>query len=87
MTTGEKSASTRAKFAAGCVSAIACLLLSTLAAFGQGELGSITGSITDPQGSATPNASIDVRNVDTGRASRSGRPMAFLRSFSEIAAR
>ncbi|HEY6339947.1 MAG TPA: TonB-dependent receptor [Bryobacteraceae bacterium] len=60
------------KFPARCVSAIACLVLSALAAFGQGELGSITGSITDPQGSATPNAAIDVRNVDTGAVSHGG---------------
>ncbi|HEY6339948.1 MAG TPA: TonB-dependent receptor [Bryobacteraceae bacterium] len=46
--------------------------MSALAAFGQGELGSITGTITDPQGSATPNASIDVKNVATGAVFHGG---------------
>jgi hypothetical protein len=60
------------KFALGCFSAIACLLLFALNGFSQGELGSITGTITDPQGGATPNATIDVRNVDTGEVFHGG---------------
>ena len=46
----------RTQFATRCVSAIACLMLFALAAYGQGDRGSITGTITDPQGAATPNA-------------------------------
>src|SRR5437868_11456770 len=55
-----------AKFATRCVSVIAFLLLFALAAFGQGNRGSITGTITDPQGGVTPNASVEVKNTDTG---------------------
>ncbi len=44
----------------------AWLFVFGLAAFGQSDQGSITGTITDPQGGVTPNASIDARNVDTG---------------------
>jgi hypothetical protein len=72
MTTREKRASVRAKFAARWVTAIACLLLSALGAFGQGALGSITGTITDPQGSAAPNAAIDVKNAETGQVFHGG---------------
>ena len=72
MTIRNMRAVVRAKFAMRCVSAIACLLLFTLAAFGQGDRGSITGSITDPQGAATPNASIDVKNTATGEVFHGG---------------
>lgn len=54
------------------LTALACLLLFGLAAYGQGNLGSITGTVTDPQGGVTPNATIDVRNVDTGALFRGG---------------
>ncbi len=62
----------RLKSAVRCVSAIACVLLFALAAFGQGDRGSITGTITDPQGAATTNASIDVKNVATGEVFHGG---------------
>ncbi len=62
----------RAKFITRGISAIAGLLLFALAAFGQGNRGSITGTITDPQGGVTPNASIDVRNQDTGELFHGG---------------
>ena len=55
-----------------CVSTLAFLLLFALAAFGQSDLGSITGTITDPQGAVTPNASIDIKNVDNGTVFHSG---------------
>jgi hypothetical protein len=48
------------------------MLLFALAAFGQGGQGSITGSITDPQGAASPNASIDIKNVETGQVFHGG---------------
>jgi Carboxypeptidase regulatory-like domain/TonB dependent receptor-like, beta-barrel len=51
---------------------VASLLLYALAAFGQGNRGSITGTITDPQGGVTPNASVDVKNVDTGELFHGG---------------
>jgi hypothetical protein len=48
------------------------MLLFALAAFGQGGQGSITGTITDPQGAASPNASIDIKNVETGEVFHGG---------------
>jgi hypothetical protein len=68
----ETSVLMRAKFAKRAVSAIAGLLLVALTAFGQGNRGSITGSITDPQGGVTPNASVDVKNQDTGELFHGG---------------
>jgi hypothetical protein len=62
----------RAKFAMRCVSVTACLVFFSLAAFGQGDRGSITGTISDPQGLASANASIDVKNVDTGEVFHGG---------------
>ncbi len=62
----------RAKFVTRGISAIAGLLLFALAAFGQGNRGSLTGTITDPQGGVTPNASIDVKNQDTGELFHGG---------------
>src|SRR5579863_2108928 len=72
MTRRETAAPRRAKLATRCVSAIACLLLFALAALGQGNQGSITGTITDPQGAGSPNASIDVKNSDTGAVFHGG---------------
>jgi hypothetical protein len=68
----ESRASTRPKLAARCLSVIGSLLLFALGAFGQGDRGSITGTITDPQGGASPNAAIDAKNVDTGEVFHGG---------------
>ena len=62
----------RASFGLRAVSVVASLLLFALAAFGQGNRGSLTGTITDPQGGVTPNASIDVKNMDTGELFHGG---------------
>src|SRR5580698_6185098 len=51
---------------------IACLILLALAAYGQGNRGSITGTITDPQGGVAPNSGIDVKNMDTGEVFHGG---------------
>jgi hypothetical protein len=49
---------------------IACLiftlLLSALTIWAQAETGQITGAVSDPTGAAVADASISVRNVDTG---------------------
>jgi hypothetical protein len=55
-----------------CLTALACLLLFALAAFGQGGNGSITGTITDASGAVIPNVSIEVKNSDTGAVFNSG---------------
>ncbi len=60
------------KFATRGLSAIAGMPIFTPAAFGQGNRGSITGTITDPQGGVTPNASVDVKNMDTGELFHGG---------------
>ncbi len=70
MTIRETTGFSRSSYAMRCVSVIALVLLFALAAFGQD--GSITGTITDPQGGVTPNASIDARNVDTGAVFHGG---------------
>jgi hypothetical protein len=40
-------------------------LICTLAAFAQGDRGTITGTVTDPTGAVVPNAAIQVTNSDT----------------------
>jgi Carboxypeptidase regulatory-like domain len=40
-------------------------LICTLAAFAQGDRGTITGTVTDPTGAVIPNANILVTNTDT----------------------
>jgi hypothetical protein len=61
-----------ARFTPRCLTALAFLLLSTLAAYGQGDNGSITGTIKDPSGASVVNVSIDVRNSETGAVFHSG---------------
>ena len=48
------------------VVAAAVLSLCALAAFGQTDRGTITGTITDPAGAVVPNAPIEAKNVATG---------------------
>lgn len=51
------------------VSVAACLaLLCALAAFAQGDRGTITGTVTDPAGAVVANAMIEARNTATGSA-------------------
>jgi hypothetical protein len=54
------------------LTALACLLLAALAAYGQGGNGSITGTITDSSGAVAPNVSIEVKNSDTGAVFHGG---------------
>ncbi len=45
---------------------IACLFcFCTLAAFAQGDRGTLTGTVTDPTGAVIPNANIQVTNAET----------------------
>jgi Carboxypeptidase regulatory-like domain/TonB dependent receptor-like, beta-barrel len=62
----------RKKFTQRGASVVAGLLLFAIAAFGQGNRGSLTGTITDPQGGVTPNATVDVKNMDTGELFHGG---------------
>lgn len=41
-------------------------------AFAQGNLGGLTGRVTDSSGAAIPEASIQIRNLETGQESRAG---------------
>ncbi len=41
------------------------LLVCALAAFGQNDRGTITGTVSDPAGAIIANASVQVRNIDT----------------------
>ena len=41
---------------------LACLLFTALAAFGQGAHGTISGSVTDPDGAAVGNAQVQAKN-------------------------
>src|SRR5689334_12186587 len=44
------------------------LSLCALAAFGQTDRGTITGTVSDPGGAVVPNAPIEVKNTETGAA-------------------
>ncbi len=47
---------------------LALLLLWTSLVFGQGDRGTLTGTVTDPAGAVVANVSLTVRNVQTGAA-------------------
>src|SRR5580698_4686830 len=68
----EVSRAYRGSVATRCVTALACLLLFALPAFGQEGNGTITGTITDASGAVAPNVAIDVKNADTGAVFHSG---------------
>ena len=53
-----------------CLTALACLLLFALAAYGQS--GTITGTISDPSGASVVNLSVDVKNTESGAVFHSG---------------
>ncbi len=52
--------------AAGSLLVTLCFLTLAPLAFGQGANGTITGTITDPTGSAVPGANVEARNIETG---------------------
>ena len=47
--------------------AIACVF--SACAFGQGNLGGLTGRVTDSSGASVPDVSIQIRNIETGQES------------------
>ena len=48
-----------------CVSQ-SCLLLVAIAAFAQGSLGTITGTVSDATGAVVVNARVEAKQVETG---------------------
>ena len=44
----------------------ALFLIVGVAAFAQGDRGTITGTVSDPAGAVVANAAIDARHVETG---------------------
>src|ERR1700722_810852 len=50
----------------------ACLFVLALAAFGQSDRGTITGTISDPSGAVAAGAPIEIRNLDTGAVYQAG---------------
>ena len=51
---------------------LVCLFVFALVAFAQTNIGSITGTISDPAGAVVPNAKIEVKNSDTGAVYQGG---------------
>jgi hypothetical protein len=51
---------------------IACVFALAVVAFGQTNIGSITGTISDPAGAVVPGANIEVKNTDTGAVYQGG---------------
>jgi len=49
-----------------------CLFLVTCAMFAQSDRGTLTGVISDPTGAVVPNASIEVKNAETGAVFQGG---------------
>jgi len=45
-----------------------CFLIFAAAAFGQGDRGTITGTVSDQTGAVVPSASVQLKNTDTGAA-------------------
>src|SRR5690348_11063110 len=51
---------------------LVCAFALAAAAFGQTNIGSITGTISDPAGAVIPGANLEVKNVDTGAVYQGG---------------
>src|SRR5665213_1503676 len=52
--------------------ALSSLMLCVVAAFGQSDRGTITGTVADSTGGVVPNAAIEARNVETGSVYNAG---------------
>lgn len=52
------------------ISLVLLVILFTCLAFGQGALGTITGTVADPSGAVVGNASIEIKNTATGQVSK-----------------
>src|SRR5688500_10402650 len=50
--------------------AFACVFVAY--ALGQGNLGGLTGRVTDSSGASVPDVSIQIRNLETGQESKAG---------------
>src|SRR5215469_10393481 len=60
------------------------LFLFALAAFGQGDRGTITGTVTDQQGAVVANASVEGRNVETGATYPTTSTAACIYTLSQL---
>jgi hypothetical protein len=49
-----------------------CLLVGSLSAYAQTDRGTLTGTISDPAGAVVPNATLEVRNSETGAVYQGG---------------
>jgi hypothetical protein len=63
----------RADWFTTCLRAAGVFLVA-LAAFGQGQRGSITGKVRDPVGGIVADASVQATNASTGMVYKSSRP-------------
>ncbi len=64
--------------------AAVCLFLFASAAFGQGDRGTITGTILDQQGAVIANAPVEARNVGTGTAYQAATTDTGNYTFAEL---
>ena len=60
------------------------LMFCVLAAFGQSDRGTITGTVADSTGAVVANAPIEARNVDTGAVYRAGSSMTGNYTLSQL---
>jgi hypothetical protein len=61
-----------------------CLFLCALAAFAQGDRGSITGTIIDQQAAVIANAPVETRNVETGTTYQAATTATGNYTFAEL---
>jgi len=66
------------------LSAAAFCFLLALSAFAQGDRGTITGTIVDPQGGVIAAASVEARNMETGTLYRSTSTSTGSYTFAEL---
>ena len=66
------------------LSAAAFCFLFALSAFAQGDRGTITGTIVDPQGGVIAAASVEARNMETGTPYRSTSTSTGSYTFAEL---
>src|SRR5689334_15332122 len=61
-----------------------CIVLFAWTAFAQGDRGTITGTISDPQGAVLANAPVQARNADTGTVYQAATTATGNYTFAEL---